>query len=325
MSRALWSFALAAALAGGCNKAQKKSPDEEAWGSEPTRESSKTDEPAPARKPAASSAPATAKASDAPETVDGYQVIRARTKNGDTASIQVQPPKGWTVMSAPTEPDPHNGQFTLAEAVKGLPKQGGLAAQIKTSMGSFYCDLFEEKAPVTVANFVGLARGLRKYWDAEKLAWTARPYYDGTTFHRVIPGFMIQGGDHTGTGKGGIGYLIKDEPQPTLRHDSPGQLCMANRGKDTNEAQFFVTEAAAPHLDGSYTIFGQCEPATLVQRIARVPQSGMPQNRPITPVTIEKVEIRRVAGGAAKWMPASAKLPPMPGVVPPGRAVQAPQ
>jgi peptidyl-prolyl cis-trans isomerase A (cyclophilin A) len=256
------------------------------------------------------------------DTVDGYRVIKARTKSGEPTAIRVKPPKGWEIAPAPSEPDPHAGKFTLAEALEGLPKRGELAAHIKTGMGSFYCDLFETKAPVTVANFVGLARGLRKFWDGEKLAWVARPYYDGTTFHRVIPGFMIQGGDHTGTGRGGIGYQLDDELDPGLHHDRAGQLCMANRGKNTNEAQFFITEARAAHLDGSYTIFGQCEPAALVQRIARVPQSGAPLNKPLTAVTIERVEIRRVAGGAAKWMPASAKLPPLSGAAPLGRAVE---
>ena len=258
----------------------------------------------------------------AAETVDGYRVIRARTTDGDTAAIHVQAPKGWSIVQPPTEPDPHGGTFTLEEATKGLGNKGTLAAHIKTSLGSFYCDLLEKSAPWTVANFVGLARGVRKFWDAEKLAWVARPYYDGSAFHRVIPGFMIQGGSHAEGGRDHLGYMIKDELDPDLRHDRAGQLCMANRGKNTNEAQFFITEARAPHLDGSYTIFGQCEPVSLVQRIARVPQSGGPQNRPLTPVTIERVEIRRLPGGAAKWMPESAKLPPLPGVAPPGRAVQ---
>jgi peptidyl-prolyl cis-trans isomerase A (cyclophilin A) len=258
------------------------------------------------------------------ETVEGYRLIRARIKDGGTTAIRIQPPKGWDIVQAPTEPDPQGGKLSLADATKGLAKSGVLAAHIKTSMGSFYCDLFADKTPNTVANFVGLARGMRKFWDAEKLAWVARHYYDGTTFHRVIPGFMIQGGDHTGTGRGGIGYTIPDEMHPTLHHDRAGQLCMANRGPNTNEAQFFITEGAAPHLEGSYTIFGQCEPATLVQRIARVPQSGAPDNQPLTAVTIEQIEIRRIAGGAAAWIPASAKLPPMPGVAPPVRAVQVP-
>ncbi|MFI5307047.1 MAG: peptidylprolyl isomerase [Polyangiales bacterium] len=285
-------------------------------------------EPAqPATSSSANTSPATGARPRDPEpteqTSDGYRLIRARTKDGNTASLQIKPPPGWDIVQPPTEPDPQAGKWTLAEASKGLGKDGMLAAHIKTGMGSFYCDLFADKAPNTVANFVGLARGLRKFWDADKLAWTGRHYYDGTTFHRVIPGFMIQGGDHTGTGRGGIGYMINDETHPTLHHDRAGQLCMANKGPNTNEAQFFITEGPAPHLEGSYTIFGQCEPATLVQRIARVPQSGAPDNKPLTPVTIERVEIRRVVGGAAKWMPASAKLPPMPGVVPPGRAIEA--
>jgi len=267
---------------------------------------------------------ATSSSGNIPDSVDGYQVIRARTKDGEIASMGVKAPRGWQVVQPPTEPDPHAGKFTIDEATKGLDKKGTLAAQIETSMGSFYCDLYADKAPNTVANFVGLARGLRKFWDSEKLAWIARPYYDHTTFHRVLPGFMIQGGDHTGTGQGFIGYNFPDELHPALHHDRPGQLCMANRGPNRNEAQFFITEGAAPHLDKSYTIFGQCEPATLVQRIARVPQSGPPGNTPLTPVTIDRVKIKKVVGGAAAWMPASAKLPPMPGVPPPGGVVPAP-
>lgn len=258
------------------------------------------------------------------DTVDGYRIVRARTASGKMTTLSMKAPNGWEVMAAPNKPDPHGGKFTLDEAVKGLPKQGTLAAQIKTSMGSFYCDLYPDKAPNTVANFIGLARGLRKFWDANLLEWTARKYYDGTSFHRVVPAFMIQGGDYTGTGRGHIGYLLPDEMSPDLHHDRPGQLCMANRGPNTGEAQFFITEAPAPHLEGSYTIFGQCEPVTLVQRIARVPQDGPPNNRPLSPVAIEKVEIRRVVGGAAKWMPDSAKLPPIPGLPVPGRAVQVP-
>jgi peptidyl-prolyl cis-trans isomerase A (cyclophilin A) len=257
-----------------------------------------------------------------PETADGYQVIRARTKTGEITELKVKAPRGWDVLPAPTSPDPHGGEFTLKQATAGLEGEGQLAVRIQTSMGSFYCDLFPDKAPKTVANFVGLARGKRKFWDGKEAAWVARPYYDGTEFHRVVPGFMIQGGDHTGTGKGGIGYNIPDEVHPTLRHDRPGQLCMANRGPNTGEAQFFITEAPAPHLDRSYTIFGQCSPATLVQRISRVPQSGRPRNRPLTPVKIEQVEVRRVQGGAAAWMPDSARLPPMPGLQTPGGAVQ---
>jgi peptidyl-prolyl cis-trans isomerase A (cyclophilin A) len=317
LCRCLALVLIASAL--GCQK-KKAEVKEQDWPVDPAPKA----EPAPSAQatPQVNHAAQAAPHADGkePETVDGYRVIRARDKDGNMTSIAVQPPKGWDIMQSPTEPDPHGGKFTLAEATKGMPKDGTFAAQIKTNMGSFYCDLFADKAPNTVANFIGLARGLRKFWDAEKVAWVARPYYDGTTFHRVIPEFMIQGGDYTGTGRGSIGYTIPDEANPTLHHDRPGQLCMANRGPNTNEAQFFITEGAAPHLEGSYTIFGQCEPATLVQRIARVPQG--PENKPLTPVTIEHVEIRRIVGGMAKWMPASAKLPPMLGVPAPGRAVE---
>jgi peptidyl-prolyl cis-trans isomerase A (cyclophilin A) len=311
---------LAIMLGGACSSCKtKKLPEAEDW---PVDHESKPSSAQPSAQVAQHAAPLKPRPSAEPETVDGYRVIRAKDKDGNVTSISVKPPSGWEIMPAPTEPDPQGGKFTLAEAEKGLAKKGTLAAHIKTNMGSFYCDLFADKTPNTVANFVGLARGLRRFWDADKVAWVVRPYYDGTTFHRVIPEFMIQGGDYTGTGRGSIGYTIPDELDPSLHHDRPGQLCMANRGPNTNEAQFFITEGAAPHLEGSYTIFGQCEPPTLVQRIARVPQG--PENRPLTPVVIEHVEIKKVVGGAAAWMPASAKLPPMPGVPAPGRAVQAP-
>jgi peptidyl-prolyl cis-trans isomerase A (cyclophilin A) len=311
MKRAFVIGGLGLLLAAGC----KRSP-----GTEP--EKAEQASPKSGEKAGASRPKDPVPTEDDVETIDGYRVIRARTKGGDMTAIRVKPPKGWDIMAAPTEPDPQAETFNLQAALEGLSGKGKLAARIKSGMGSFYCDLYEDKAPKTVANFVGLARGKRKYWDADKLEWTARPYYDGTDFHRVIPGFMIQGGDRTGTGRGGIGYTIADEPHPSLKHDRAGQLCMANRGPNTNEAQIFITEGPAPHLDHSYTIIGQCEPAGLVHRIARVPQQD--KNRPITPVVIEQVEIKRVAGGASAWMPEGAKLEArMPTREPPaGRALQ---
>jgi peptidyl-prolyl cis-trans isomerase A (cyclophilin A) len=136
---------------------------------------------------------------------------------------------------------------------------------------------------------------------------------------------MIQGGDWAGDGSGGVYYMIPDEVQ-SMKHDRGGLLCMANRGPNTNEAQFFITEAAASHLDSSYTIFGACTPTDLVNRIARVPQSGPPNNRPLTPVVIEKVTIQR---GAAK-APAAASgkaeesKPSAPGSAAPAKAAEAP-
>jgi peptidyl-prolyl cis-trans isomerase A (cyclophilin A) len=115
---------------------------------------------------------------------------------------------------------------------------------------------------------------------------------------------MIQGGDWAGDGSGNMYYTIPDELHPTLKHDRGGLLCMANRGPNTNEAQFFIMETAAAHLDSSYTIFGECSPVELVRRIARVPQSGPPNNRPLTPVVLERVSIERKTGAATAPQPA---------------------
>lgn len=233
-------------------------------------------------------------ATHAPEKVDGYTVIKSRLKDGRETSVAVQAPPGMQVMRRP-EPDPHSAGFPLVDALKDLPGTGNLTATIHTNLGVIRCDLFEDKAPNTVANFVGLARGLRQYWDTRESAWVGRKYFDGTVFHRVIPGFMIQGGDYMGDGSGFTGFQIADELHPLLKHDRAGQLCMANRGPNTNAAQFFITEGPAPHLDNSYTIFGQCEPLDVIYRIARVPQAG-PGNTPITPVVMERVEIVRRKG-----------------------------
>jgi peptidyl-prolyl cis-trans isomerase A (cyclophilin A) len=295
-------------LALGCGRAP--SPDENA----------NVDRP---EKPAAATPPTPAASASKPAPADttpgNLQTIHARTMKGDETEVSVQAPAGWTVMAAPTSPDPHAGTFTLAQATKGLPKQGTLAARIQTPMGALYCDLFDDEAPNTVANFVGLARGLRKFWDTKKLAWLAEPYYDGTTFHRAKPGLMIQGGDRSGSGRGYVGYTIPDELSPTLTHDRPGQLCLFSQNKDSGSAQFFVTEAPTPHLEGHFPVLGQCEPVTLVQRISHMPQAT--RGFPDAPVVIEKLEIRRVVGGAAKWRPKGEVVPPIPGLPAPGRAV----
>jgi peptidyl-prolyl cis-trans isomerase A (cyclophilin A) len=185
--------------------------------------------------------------------------------------------------------DPTGGRFTIADATVGLEGTGPLVATIKTSNGEMRCKLFEDKAPITVANFVGLARGTRPYESPITKRWVKKPLYDGTTFHRVIKGFMIQGGDPEGTGMGQPGYVIPDEIWAGAKHDRAGQLCMANRGPDTNGAQFFITDAAVPRLDGKYTIFGECSPTSVVRSIASVPKGE--NDRPTTPVRIDKVEI----------------------------------
>jgi peptidyl-prolyl cis-trans isomerase A (cyclophilin A) len=198
--------------------------------------------------------------------------------------------------------DPNHGNFTLAEATKGIPgpAAGPLQATIDTTKGKFTCELFDKQAPITVANFVGLATGKRAWMDPKSGKWVQKkPLYDGLIFHRVIPGFMIQGGDPLGTGTGNPGYRFQDEIVPELRFDRPGLLAMANAGPATNGSQFFITEGTPEHLTGRHTIFGVCEPLALVKEIANV-KSG-PRDRPVDDVVIKKITIAhgKVGRGAA--------------------------
>jgi peptidyl-prolyl cis-trans isomerase A (cyclophilin A) len=199
--------------------------------------------------------------------------------------------------------DPEKGDFTLDEATKGLKgaKTAPLTATIETTMGTFTCELYEKKSPVTVANFVGLARGVRPFCDEKTKKWEKKPFFDGLIFHRVIANFMIQGGDPLGVGRGGPGYKFKNESDPSLTFDRPGLLAMANAGRDTNGSQFFITEAPQPALNGGYTIFGLCDPVSLVGQIARVPRNG---EKPVTDVVMKKVTIAR--GKPAKGKPEKA-------------------
>ncbi len=202
-------------------------------------------------------------------------------------------PKPRFPSEPPTEAaadDPLKGNWTLADATKELKGTGPIVAKIDTSKGTLQCKLYDDKAPVTVANFIGLATGKRAWKDPSTGKWVNKPAYDGTTFHRIIKGFMIQGGDPKGNGSGEPGYVIKDEIWEGAKHDRAGLLCMANRGPNTNGAQFFITDAAAPHLDKGYTIFGECAPEQVVHDIASVPVMG---ERPATPVTIKSVTISR--------------------------------
>lgn len=184
-----------------------------------------------------------------------------------------------------TSPDP----TAAFKALLGVAEDGSLPVRIETNMGALQCELLWQEAPVTVANFVGLATGKQPYVDPTTGASKTGPYYEGTTFHRVIPGFMIQGGDPTGTGSGGPGYRFIDEPVPTRRFDQPARLAMANSGQDTNGSQFFITEVPVTYLDGKHTIFGTCDEATLerVQAIAAVARDA--EDRPQEPVVIERV------------------------------------
>jgi peptidyl-prolyl cis-trans isomerase A (cyclophilin A) len=189
--------------------------------------------------------------------------------------------------------DPLEGKFTLADATRGLPAKGKLVAEIKMAQGTLQCELYEDKAPVTVANFVGLARGLRPFKDPRTSEWVKRPAYDGTVFHRIIKGFMIQGGDPTGTGAGEPGYVIADEIWEGGKHDQRGLICMANRGPNTNGMQFFIMDGSKPHLDGGYTIFGKCGPDAVIEKLAASETVG---DKAVTPPVMEHISVKRVPG-----------------------------
>lgn len=163
-----------------------------------------------------------------------------------------------------------SGPIDLKDALAGVKGKGEkLVATIVTSRGKFTCELFYKATPVTVANFVGLALGEQPYKDVKTGKWAKGKFYDGLVFHRVIPNFMIQGGDPLGTGTGGPGYKFKDEFKPNLKFDKPGKLAMANAGPGTNGSQFFITQVPTTWLNGHHTIFGQCEPVSLVGDIVK--------------------------------------------------------
>lgn len=190
--------------------------------------------------------------------------------------------------------DPEADGYSLERALKDLKGEGKLWAQLSTNKGQMHCELWERMAPITVANFVGLARGLRPHREHRPDGeWKLGRYYDNTQFHRVIPEFMIQGGDPTASGSGGPGYVIPDEIVSSIRFDRAGLLAMANRGPGTGGAQFFVTLGPTPHLNGAHTIFGRCTPqsAVVAAEIAAVQRDT--NDRPATPMRLDKVEIYR--------------------------------
>jgi peptidyl-prolyl cis-trans isomerase A (cyclophilin A) len=184
----------------------------------------------------------------------------------------------------------------LAVYTRDLPGTGSkLLMTMETSMGTFHCELFGDKAPMTVANWIGLATG-KKAWMNPKTGNVERgkPYFDGLIFHRVIPGFMIQGGDPLGQGFGGPGYQFNDEIWQG-QHVGAGMLAMANAGvrggQGTNGSQFFVMEGDRPDLDAKHTVFGKCAEIDLIKKIEAVPRDD--NDKPNTPVTINKVTITK--------------------------------
>ena len=169
-----------------------------------------------------------------------------------------------------------------------------LTATLHTTAGDIVVQLFPDQAPVTVQNFVGLAEGSKEWRNPATGQKSNEPLYNGTVFHRVIEGFMIQGGDPLGSGRGGPGYEFKDEFHPDLRFDRPYLLAMANAGPGTNGSQFFLTVGPTPHLNRRHTIFGEvadAESRAVVDQIAKTPTDR--QDRPSKDVTITSIEISR--------------------------------
>ncbi len=165
-------------------------------------------------------------------------------------------------------------------------------AHFETTLGNFTAELFEAQAPRTVANFVGLAEGSKTWTHPGTGEQKTTPYYDGIVFHRVISGFVIQGGDPLGAGYGGPGYQFEDEFHKDLRHDRVGMLSMANAGPNTNGSQFFITLGPTPHLDRRHSIFGAVTSGLdVVEQIGRVKTDR--NDRPVTPVVMTKVRIER--------------------------------
>ena len=215
------------------------------------------------------------------------------------ASLAQETPK-------PVEPAlPDAPQATAA----AMTRPNGPTVIMDTSMGRITCQFFEKEAPKAVANFIALAQGTKDWTDPQtQKKMHNKPLFDGTTFHRVIPEFMIQGGDPAGTGAGDPGYTFEDEFNPNLNFDVPGRLAMANSGPNTNGSQFFITEVPTEHLNQKHTIFGQCdEPSVnLVKAIARVERD--PNDKPVTPVVLKKVTIVP-EGQAVPPNPAAAAQP----------------
>lgn len=189
-----------------------------------------------------------------------------------------------------------------ASAMAQSKRKPGVYAIFNTDQGQFVVELFEKEAPITVKNFVELAEGTKEYTDPRDGQKKKGRYYDGTVFHRLIPDFMIQGGDPTGTGTGGPGYRFQNEYSPDIKFDKAGRLAMANAGRNTNGSQFFITDAAVGLDAKDYTIFGQViEGMAVVRKIARVPKLPKgPRNpegsKPVKPPVLEKLTIERVPG-----------------------------
>ncbi len=228
-------------------------------------------------------------------TKAGEKVVR-----GGRESVSTPPPqipgeprrmRGRATHPEPTEPDPIEGPFTLEQATEGLEGSGRLVAVINANLGRIRCTLDATKAPRTVANFVGLVRGTRPWWNPYGGAWVEQGFYSGLNFFRVIPGTKIEGGCPLSLGTGGPGYTFEPEIVEGFGHDVAGVLSMVVDDEGGAGSQFFITDGAAPHFNGRHAPFGRCTPTDAIFRMARVPQSG--ENRPLTDVMIQSISIER--------------------------------
>lgn len=229
------------------------------------------------------------------ELEDKNTALERDLKAADQAKRNLQQRLAQAQKAPPTP------KLSVDDAAKGLGVKPGekLFATFDTSMGVLVAELFWEKAPVTVTNFVQLAEGQKEWTDPKTGEKSKKPLYNGTIFHRVIPDFMIQGGDPLGTGTGGPGFRFEDEFHPELRHIGSGVLSMANSGRNTNGSQFFITEKDTPWLDDKHSVFGKIvEGSDLIPKITRVEKSDGPQgSRPKADIILKKVTISR---GSAK-------------------------
>jgi len=215
----------------------------------------------------------------------------ASAQTGTTPSTTTPPAKTKAKSKATTKTASPSATPAAKPAIPAQPAEPPQVV-FDTPLGQISCVLFPDKAPKTVANFISLANGTKAWTNPTTGKLTkGKSLYEGTIFHRVIPGFMIQGGDPRGNGTGDPGYSFEDEFSPELRFDRPGRLAMANSGPNTNGSQFFITEVPTPHLDDHHTIFGQCDDASVevVKAITRVPRGAA--DRPNTPVTINRITI----------------------------------
>jgi peptidyl-prolyl cis-trans isomerase A (cyclophilin A) len=222
---------------------------------------------------------------------------------------------------APATPKPEELPDGPAPQAAALIHPNGPTVVFDTTMGRITCQFYEKEAPKTVANFIALAEGTKDWTNPDtQKKMHHKPLYDGTTFHRVIPGFMIQGGDPLGSGMGGPGYEFEDEFNPDLNFDKPGRLAMANSGPNTDGSQFFITEVAYGSLDQHYSLFGQCDDdgVSVVKAIARVERDA--NDKPVEPVILKKVTI--VKEGAPIPPRAVDGPAPAPAAAKPGPTVQ---